>query len=106
VFWTPAAFLIAAALALVPALTMRSIERLAPLLFGATGILLMALPLLRAAAGGPGWGAALAAGQSAVPALDFLVVLGGAACVVSAAMALRHLEQATFGAGSFMQSAE
>jgi uncharacterized iron-regulated membrane protein len=106
VFWTPAAFLIAAALALVPALLMRSIERLAPLLFGATGILLMALPLLRAAAGGPGWGAALASGQSAVPALDFLVVSGGIACVVSAAMALRNREQATFGAGSFMQSAE
>ena len=40
VFWTPAAFLIAAALALVPALRMRWIERLPPLLFGATGILL------------------------------------------------------------------
>jgi hypothetical protein len=40
-----------------------SIERLPPLLFGATGVLLVVLPLLRAAAGGPGWSAALATGQ-------------------------------------------
>jgi uncharacterized iron-regulated membrane protein len=106
VFWTPAAFLIAAALSLVPALLMRAVERIAPLLFAATGVVLMALPLLRAAAGGPGWGAALATGQSVVPIVDGLVVLGGIACVVSAAMALRTREQATFGAGSFMQSAE
>jgi hypothetical protein len=101
-----AAFLIAAALALVPALRMRSIERVPPLLFGATGVVLLALPLLRAAVGGPGWGAALATGQSAVPTMDFLVALGGVVCVVSAAMALRPREQATFNAGAFVQSAE
>ena len=107
VFWTPAAFLIAAALALVPALRMRSIERVPPLLFGATGILLMALPLLRAAAGGPGWGAALATGQSAVPIMDFLVVLGGVACVVSAAMRIARSRAGQRSAPSpVMQSAE
>lgn len=106
VFWTPVAFLIAAALALVPALRMRRIERVPPLLFGATGILLMALPLLRAAAGGPGWGAALASSQSAVPTMDFLVVLGGVACVVSAAMTFRNREQATFDASASMRPAE
>ena len=36
----------------------------------------------------------------------FLVALGGITCVVSAAMALRTREQATFNAGSFVQSAE
>ena len=41
-FWTPAAFLIAAALALLPALIARA-DRIAPLLFGATGIVLLAL---------------------------------------------------------------
>jgi uncharacterized iron-regulated membrane protein len=106
VFWTPAAFLAAAALALVPVLAMRSVERLPLLLFGATGVLLMALPLLRAAAGGPGWSVALATGQNAVPAMDVLVALGGVACVVSAAMALRAHERTTFSAGSFAQPAE
>ncbi|HXI08146.1 MAG: PepSY-associated TM helix domain-containing protein [Bradyrhizobium sp.] len=106
VFWTPAAFLIAAALALVLSLSMRPVERIAPILFGATGIVLIALPPLRAAAGGPAWGAALATGQSAVPVMDVLVVLGGIVCVVSAAITLRAREQGTCNAGSIMQSAE
>ena len=38
--------------------------------------------------------------------MDFLVALGGITCVVSAAMALRTREQATFNAGSFVHSAE
>ena len=106
VFWTPPAFLIAAALALVPALTIRPVERVPPLLFGATGVLLLTLPLLRAAAGGPGWAAALATGQSAVAVMDVLVALGGVACVVSAIKALRTGGQAMFEAASLMQSAE
>jgi hypothetical protein len=105
VFWTPAAFLIAAALAIVPALRMRT-ESIPPLLFGATGILLVGLPLLRAAVGGPGWRAALATGQSTVPAMDVLIALGGAACIVSAAMALRGRERSAIGVGSFAQPAE
>jgi uncharacterized iron-regulated membrane protein len=106
VFWTPTVFLVAAALALVPAVGMRFVERVPPLLFGATGILLAALPLLRAAADGPGWRAALASGQDAVPVMDFLVTLGGIACVVSAVLALRSREPARFSAGPFTQSAE
>jgi uncharacterized iron-regulated membrane protein len=106
VFWTPTAFLIAAALALVPAVWVRSIERVPPLLFGATGILLASLPLLRAAADGPGWRAALASGHSAVPIMDFLVTLGGIGCVMSAIMALRTGEPASFNTGSLAQSAE
>ena len=90
VFWTPAAFLIAAALALVPALRMRSIERVAPLLFGATGVLLLALPVIRMASGGPGWMAAFNASQHVIPALDALVVIGGTICIVCAATALRR----------------
>jgi hypothetical protein len=106
VFWTPAVFLAAAALALVPALRMRSVEQVPPVLFGATGVLLLALPPLRAAVGGPNWAAALAAGQSAVPVMDCLVALGGIACVVSAVMVLRTRESIRFNAGSFVQSAE
>jgi uncharacterized iron-regulated membrane protein len=106
VFWTPTVFLIAAALALVPAVWMRSVERVPPLLFGATGILLASLPLLRAAAGGPGWRAALASGQGAVSVMDFLVTLGGVVCVVCAIKALRPREPASFTTGSLAQSAE
>ena len=38
--------------------------------------------------------------------MDFLVALGGVACVLSAIMALRSREPAAFNAGSFVQSAE
>lgn len=106
VFWMPAAFIGAAALALVPAIGARSAARVAPLLFGATGVLLLALPLLRAAVGGPHWGAALAAGQGAVPAMDVLVALGGVTCLWSAVMTLRARTPTAFEAGSLMQSAE
>jgi uncharacterized iron-regulated membrane protein len=82
-FWTPAAFLIAAALALLPALIARA-DRIAPLLFGATGIVLLALPVLRIATGGPGWPVAFAAGQLAIPALDILLSIGSIACLLPA----------------------
>ncbi|RZI38180.1 hypothetical protein EGT07_35515 [Herbaspirillum sp. HC18] len=87
-------------------MVMRSVERVPPLLFGATGILMMVIPLLRTAVGGPSWNAALAAGQSAIPVMDGLVALGGLASVVSAGLALRRREQPTFSAGAIMQSAE
>jgi uncharacterized iron-regulated membrane protein len=106
VFWTPAAFLAAAALALVPALCMRSVERLAPLMFGATGVLLLTLPVLRAVTGGPVWVSALAAGQDAVPVMDGLVLLGGVACIVSSVMALRPQRTPGTVAGSIAQPAE
>jgi uncharacterized iron-regulated membrane protein len=106
VFWMPTAFLVAAALALVPVLCLRAIERLAPLMFGATGVLLLILPLLRAAVGGPGWGAALAAGQDAVPVMDGLVLLGGVACIVSSIIALRPRRMPDTVAGSIAQPAE
>jgi uncharacterized iron-regulated membrane protein len=106
VFWTPAAFLAAAAIALVPALAMRSVERIAPLMFGATGILLLVLPVLRAAAGGPGWGAALATGQDAVLVMDALVMLGGVVCLASSIMALRSRRTFEAVAGSIAQPAE
>jgi uncharacterized iron-regulated membrane protein len=82
-FWTPMAFLIAAALALIPTLIARA-ERIAPLLFCATGVVLLTLPLLRIATGGPGWSAAFAAGQLAIPILDILVSIGAVACLLPA----------------------
>ena len=104
VFWTAAAFLIAAALALVPAVWIRTVERVPPLLFGATGVLLLTLPLLRLAVGGPGWVAALATGHNTVPVMDVLVMLGGVACVASSIVALRSQQAA--GTPAVMQPAE
>jgi hypothetical protein len=106
VFWTPAAFLVAAFIALVPALLTRAVERVAPLLFGATGILLLTLPGLRAAAHGPTWDAALAAGQVEVAIMDVLVVIGGLACIISAAVTLRRKQVVVSRGGPAMQSAK
>ena len=80
-FWTPAAFLIAAGLALIPAFFIHA-ERIAPLLFCATGVALLALPVLRIVTGGPSWSTAPAAGQLAIPILDVLVSIGAVACLL------------------------
>jgi PepSY-associated TM region len=80
-FWTPAAFLIAAGLALIPTLIARA-ERIVPLLSCATGVVLLALPILRIATGGPSWSTAFAAGQMAIPVLDILVSIAGVACLL------------------------
>jgi uncharacterized iron-regulated membrane protein len=106
VFWTAAAFLIAAALALVPALWVRPVERVPPLLFATTGALLLALPVLRLAVGGPGWNAGLATGQVTLPAMDILVLLGGAACIASSISALRSQHAAENASDSIAQPAE
>ncbi len=97
-WWTPAGFLFAAAIALVPALLLRA-EHVAPALFGATGIVLLALPVARMAGGGPSWMAAFNASQHVIPALDTLVAIGGAICIACAATALRRrAESAGFAA--------
>lgn len=88
-WWTPAGFLIAAAIALLPALLLPA-ERVAPLLFGATGVVLLALPVIRMASGGPDWMAAINASQHVIPALDALIVIGGTICIVCAMTALRR----------------
>jgi uncharacterized iron-regulated membrane protein len=100
-FWTPTAFLVAAALALVPTLVMTA-DRAAPVLFAAAGLLLLALPVLRLLSGGPGWGAALAAGQATVPTLDLLVALGGVVCL----MPLVGLRPRSFPPAAHPQPAE
>jgi len=66
--------------------------------------LLLALPLLRGAAGGPGWSAGLATGQNTVPVMDVLVVLGGLACIAASLAALRSRPMPA--AGPFVQPAE
>ena len=87
VWWTPAGFLAAAAVAIVPAVLL-PIERIAPTLFGASGFALLSLPILRLATGGPGWTALH--DQVVVPAMDVLIVIGGLVCISCSAAALRR----------------
>ena len=77
VTWTPAAFLIASAAAIVAGFAMRSAARIGFALQAGTAALMIALPLVRLACGGPGWGAALAAGQPVIMAVDLAMAAGG-----------------------------
>jgi uncharacterized iron-regulated membrane protein len=86
---TPVGFLIAAALSLVAAIVLPA-AYVCRLLFSATGLVLLSLPWLRLATGGPTWSQALQAAQSAIPALDTLVTLAGVTCLIPAAVALRR----------------
>lgn len=76
VYWTPAAFLIAAAAAIVAG-ALRPAAWVDRALQLGTGVLLVALPLIRFATGGPGWGIALSAGQPIIMAVDLAMLLAG-----------------------------
>jgi uncharacterized iron-regulated membrane protein len=78
VFWTPAAFLIASAGVILAGVVVPTHARLARGLQLAIGVLLTGLPVLRLANGGPGWPAAIAAGQPGIVAVDLAMLLGGA----------------------------
>lgn len=79
VYWTTAAFLIAAGLAALGGVLARSNDSLTAWLKGATGAVMLVLPLLRLfVAGGPGWAEATEAGQPIIAALDLAFILCGA----------------------------
>jgi uncharacterized iron-regulated membrane protein len=79
VYWTTAAFLIASGLAIMMGIFMPSNAALSMATKGATGVaMLTLLPLRLFAAGGPGWGEAIAANQPIIPALDLAFLLAGA----------------------------
>ena len=77
VFWTPAAFLTASALAILGGVFARSNGLLDRSLQIATGALLLLLPIIRLISGGPGWAQAIAVGQPIIVALDLAMLLGG-----------------------------
>jgi len=77
VFWTPAAFVAAALLAILGGVVLRSNALLDAALQSACGALMIALPPLRLALGGPGWPQALEVGQPMIVALDIAFVLAG-----------------------------
>jgi uncharacterized iron-regulated membrane protein len=104
-FWTPTAFLIAAAIALIPSLVVRA-ARIAPLLFCATGVVLLTLPVLRIATGGPSWFVTFAAGQFVIPALDIMVSIGAVACLLQARAIFGRVNTVDAQSRSWAQPAE
>jgi hypothetical protein len=78
VFWTPAAFLAACAVAIVAGATVPKHAILSRALQISIGVLLVALPLIRLASGGPGWPASIETGQLSIMAVDLAMLLGGA----------------------------
>src|SRR5690606_19841388 len=77
VFWTPAAFLIVSGAAILAGFTMPSHAMLSRALQIAIAVLLLILPLIRLANGGPGWSTAIAVGQVSIVAMDLAMLLGG-----------------------------
>ncbi|MCG8598348.1 MAG: PepSY domain-containing protein [Kiloniellales bacterium] len=84
-FWTPAGFLIAAALAIAAGLVIPGDRTRARAYQAVLGGALLALPLLRMALGGPDWGSLLAGGNPAVVAFDVTLLVFGAAFAFAAA---------------------
>jgi hypothetical protein len=77
VYWTPAAFLAASAVAILAGVVVPTHALLSRGLVIAIGALLVALPLIRLASGGPGWPAAIASGQLAIIATDIAMLAAG-----------------------------
>ncbi|HWJ70723.1 MAG TPA: PepSY-associated TM helix domain-containing protein [Sphingobium sp.] len=77
VFWTPASFLIVSAAAILAGFTIPTNGLLMRAHQIAIGALLVAMPPIRLLTGGPGWGAALAAGQPMIVAIDLMTFLAG-----------------------------
>lgn len=77
VFWTPAAFLAASAAAIVAGLAVPAHAMLVRVLQLSIGALLVSLPLIRLASGGPGWQTAIAHGELSTMMVDLAMFLGG-----------------------------
>lgn len=78
VFWTPATFLAASAVAIVAGVVVSAPAALSRGFIAAIGVALVALPLIRLASGGPGWPAVIGSGQLAIMAVDIAMFVGGA----------------------------
>ena len=78
VYWTTTAFLLAAGIAILAAMLTHDNALLTTILKGATGGIMLTLPILRlAVADGPTWTEALSAGQPVIVALDLAFAIGG-----------------------------
>jgi hypothetical protein len=78
------AFLVVAAVAAVIAYAIQDLDRLRRVLLGCTGVMLIGLPVIRMATGGPGWSAAWSAGIDDVPVVDIALLAFGFICLWAA----------------------
>lgn len=77
VFWTPAGFLVAAAVAVAAGFLLPTHVLLDRVLQIGIGALMIALPVIRLANGGPGWLQAIEIGQPVIVAVDLALLLAG-----------------------------
>ncbi len=84
-FWTPAAFSIASAVAIGVGLVVHKDRTLARIYRLMLGIAFIALPLLRMGLGGFGWGHLMESGNGKVVAFDLVLLIAGAGFLVAAA---------------------
>ncbi|MEJ7933767.1 PepSY-associated TM helix domain-containing protein [Sphingobium sp. AN558] len=77
IWWTPAGFLIGAAVTIVAGCVAPTIARLSWMLRFGTGMMMILLPLLRILSGGPCWSAAMATQQPVIISLDIAFILAG-----------------------------
>src|SRR3546814_4216736 len=104
-FWTTAAFLIASALTILMGMFGPTNDRLTVMVKSATGVVMLAWPLLRLfAAGGPGWGEAIAVGQPIIPTLDIAFLLTGVWLVRNCWQAIGKRRQAEAPTGAAVQT--
>src|SRR3546814_20738161 len=105
VYWTTAAFLIASALTILMGIFGPSNDMLTVMVKSATGLVMLALPLLRLfAAGGPGWGEAIAVGQPIIPTLAIAFLLTVAWLVRNCWQALGKRRTAAAPQGAAVQT--
>lgn len=93
VFWTPAAFVGASLIAILGGIVLRNNMLLDMIVQTATGAIMLLLPVLRLATGGPGWTEALSVGQPIIVALDIGFAIAGG-------WMLWRMHAARFGRGS------
>lgn len=94
VYWTPTAFLAACAAIILAGFLTPSRAVLDRALQLAIAGLLLALPLIRLATGGPGWSAAIAAEQLSIVAVDLAMWVGGGWSLWSLLAPRRHRVEA------------
>lgn len=101
-FWTPAGFLIGCALAIAAGLALSDGQALSRVYRLTLGVGFLALPLLRMAMGGAGWGSLLDSGNAAIIVFDVVLLL----TAIGLLMAAADLRQARASGGQVPAAAK